>query len=313
MATVKIECTTEDAVVRYTTDNSEPTEESTLYESPFSINGVTVKAKGFKEGWTPSDTASADVPDKVPTPVLNLSRKGATVTGTISNTINNASYVYKRSSTPPSSETDGTVISGASFSFNDSTPCTVSVRGFAEGYEPSEVASDSISAQPSCATPSISQSGNTVTFTCSTSGATIHYSGCGKSGMCSSGDSISITQSGTMSAYATASYYKTSGTAQKICNYTAPTPTFPSFTVHYDSDAVYNGTTMPKWYVVCSNKPSGAEFVLHYSSSSSTLNLTDLNGNPCLYSRLISTSSFKNVVGSASGYLDRTVSTYTRD
>ena len=227
MATVKIECTTEDAVVRYTTDNSEPTEESTLYESPFSINGVTVKAKGFKEGWTPSDTASANVPDKVPTPVLNLSRSGATVNGTISNTIENASYVYKLSSAP-SSETDGTIISGTSFSFSNSSSCTVYVRGFAEGYEASEETSDSISAQPTCATPSISQTGNTVTFTCSTNGATIHYSGCGKSGTCSSGGSVSITQSGTMTAYATRSGYRQSGTASRSCTYTAPkcaTPT----------------------------------------------------------------------------------------
>ena len=78
--------------------------------------------------------------------------------------------------------------------------------------------------KPKCATPTISQSGNTVTFTCSTSGATIHYSGCGVSGTCSSGGSVTITESGTMTAYATRNGYTASYTASKSCIMALPTP-----------------------------------------------------------------------------------------
>lgn len=393
MKRVTITCGTPGAEIRYTLDNSEPTQSSNLYSGPFTVEDptaggtdITIKAKGFKADYQSSGVVSyvIEAPEmqKLATPTLSLSRSGATVTGTVGNTVSGASYRYKVSS-EPASETDGTAISGTTFSFSNASAVTVYVKGFMTGYLPSDSALASVSAQPTCATPSISQSGNTVTFTCSTSGATIHYSGCGKSGTCSSGGSVSITQSGTMTAYATRSGYKQSGTASRSCTYTAPkcatptvsqsrstvtmscstpnatiywkeagetgytqytgpftisgvmiiqyyatapgytrsdegsttlsyTPTFPSFTVYYDSDAVYNGVTMPKWYVVCSNKPSGAKFVIHDSTGSSTMSLTDSNGNPCVYSRLTTPSTFESVVGSASGYSDRTVSTYTR-
>ena len=40
-----------DAVIRYTTDGSEPTENSSVYKMPFVINKQTVvKARGFRDG-----------------------------------------------------------------------------------------------------------------------------------------------------------------------------------------------------------------------------------------------------------------------
>ena len=57
---VIISTTTADATIRYTTNGSEPTSSSTAYSSPFSVSSTTtIKAKGFKDGWTPSATASA--------------------------------------------------------------------------------------------------------------------------------------------------------------------------------------------------------------------------------------------------------------
>jgi alpha-tubulin suppressor-like RCC1 family protein len=47
------------ATIRYTTDGSTPTASSTLYTGPLLINtGMTVKAMGFKTGWTSSAVAS---------------------------------------------------------------------------------------------------------------------------------------------------------------------------------------------------------------------------------------------------------------
>jgi len=59
--TININTVTPGAEIRYTLDGSEPTEESTLYESPFLIeNTCTVTAKAFKESWTPSYPADSD-------------------------------------------------------------------------------------------------------------------------------------------------------------------------------------------------------------------------------------------------------------
>ena len=57
---VSISCTTENAEIRYTTDGTDPTESSSLYTSPLTINETTtVKAKAWKEGYTASNVASA--------------------------------------------------------------------------------------------------------------------------------------------------------------------------------------------------------------------------------------------------------------
>lgn len=192
-------------------------------------SALTVYVRGFYPGYEMSDPVGSSVAQYVPklqTPTLSLSRSGSTVSGTVGNRVSGATYRYGINSIP-SSETDGSAVSSSgTFSFSNSSALTVYVRGFMSGYTMSDAASASVSSYtpPKCATPTISQSGNTVTFRCSTSGATIHYSGCGKSGTCSSGGSVTISQSGTMSAYATASGYSTSSTATKYCSYTAPTP-----------------------------------------------------------------------------------------
>ncbi|MFO7659889.1 MAG: chitobiase/beta-hexosaminidase C-terminal domain-containing protein, partial [Candidatus Cloacimonadaceae bacterium] len=54
---ISISCATQDAVIRYTTDNSEPNSTSIIYTSPISVfESTTFQAKGFKSGWNPSPT-----------------------------------------------------------------------------------------------------------------------------------------------------------------------------------------------------------------------------------------------------------------
>jgi hypothetical protein len=56
---IVISCPTSGAVIRYTSDNSNPTESSFLYTGPVSVSATTtLKAKAFKTGWTPSDTVT---------------------------------------------------------------------------------------------------------------------------------------------------------------------------------------------------------------------------------------------------------------
>lgn len=230
-----------------------PDEASTLYADPFAVvDGDIIKARGYKDGMEPSEVAVFNVGNETfAQPTLSLSRSGSTVNGTIGNTVEGATYRYRTGSAPQSA-TDGTAISGTTFSFTSSSAVTVYVVGFKSGYLPTSPVSKSVSAYtPKCATPSISQSGNTVTFTCSTSGATIHYSGCGKSGTCTSGGSVSITQSGTMTAYATKSGYTQSSTASRSCTYTDPTPRLPTPALKkYTSDGngylyLTNGSSYP--------------------------------------------------------------------
>ena len=198
-------------------------------------SALTVYVRGFYPGYEMSDPVGSSVAQYVPklqTPTLSLSRSGSTVSGTVGNRVSGATYRYGINSIP-SSETDGSAVSSSgTFSFSNSSALTVYVRGFMPSYTMSDAASASVSSYtpPKCATPTISQSGNTVTFRCSTPGATIHYSGCGKSGTCSSGGSVTISQSGTMSAYATASGYSTSSTATKYCSYSQPKCATPVIT-----------------------------------------------------------------------------------
>lgn len=60
--TVSITCETENAVIRYTTDGSEPTETSTTYTEPFQVSATTtIKAKAWKTDLAPSFTAIANI------------------------------------------------------------------------------------------------------------------------------------------------------------------------------------------------------------------------------------------------------------
>lgn len=58
--TVEITCKTKDAVIRYTTDGTNPDKDAAVYSKPISIEkDTTLKAKAFKEGMLDSAVASA--------------------------------------------------------------------------------------------------------------------------------------------------------------------------------------------------------------------------------------------------------------
>ncbi len=62
-AEVDISCATQAATIYYTTDGSDPTKESSLYEQPFMVApGTTVKAKAYSEGRPPSEQAAGEYP-----------------------------------------------------------------------------------------------------------------------------------------------------------------------------------------------------------------------------------------------------------
>ena len=136
--------TVEGATYRYKV-GSAPTSASdgTAITGTGSVNNssaVTIYVAGWYTGhYNPSDAGSDSVSQYTPTlqtPTLSLSRSGSTVNGTIGNTVSGATYVYKVGSAP-TSQSDGTTISGTSFSFSNSNAVTVYVKGFKSGYNPS--------------------------------------------------------------------------------------------------------------------------------------------------------------------------------
>jgi len=57
----KTQLVTAGAHIYYSIDGSEPTEQSALYRTPFSVgSNTTVRARAFKDGWAPSSIAAAE-------------------------------------------------------------------------------------------------------------------------------------------------------------------------------------------------------------------------------------------------------------
>ena len=94
---VIISTTTADATIRYTTNGSEPTSSSTAYSSPFSVSSTTtIKAKGFKDVWTPSATASATYTiEPTPPPANFVFVQGGTFHNGTSNVTLSSFYIDK--------------------------------------------------------------------------------------------------------------------------------------------------------------------------------------------------------------------------
>lgn len=140
---VQISCTTSGAAIHYTTNGAEPTLSSPTYSNPINVSSTTtIKAKGFKDGWTPSATASATYtitsPNTVATPTF--SPPGGTYSATqsvsISCTTSGAAIHYTTNGSEPtaSSPTYSSPISVA-------TTTTLKAKGFKDGWTPSATAS----------------------------------------------------------------------------------------------------------------------------------------------------------------------------
>ena len=73
---ITITTETPDADIYYTTDGSEPTVETgILYTGAFDVHETcTIKAKGFKENWEPSEVVSKEIVVKLPTPEISLTQ-----------------------------------------------------------------------------------------------------------------------------------------------------------------------------------------------------------------------------------------------
>jgi len=92
--TVSITCADADAVIRYTTDGTEPTESSTIYSQPFTVNTTTtIMAKAWKEGMTPSFTATANI--SFPAQVANIAAFKAAASNEPQQIMSDVTFVFR--------------------------------------------------------------------------------------------------------------------------------------------------------------------------------------------------------------------------
>ncbi len=96
------------AVLYYTTDDSEPTQSSTIYSSPFSLTkNATIKARAYLTDWDPSAIKTVSYELITPTPTLSHSAGTyqAPITVSLSGASGTSLYCTQDGSTPSASST----------------------------------------------------------------------------------------------------------------------------------------------------------------------------------------------------------------
>ena len=185
---VTLNCNTDGATVRFTTDGSEPTPASTAYSNPIPVNSgtVTIKAKAFKDNMADSDTASATYTigielTKVAAPTINPP------TGTYSSIQNAVLRCETGGSTirftvDGSEPTNSSTVYSSPVSVGSTT--TIKAKAFKDGMMESDtvstiyninIPSDEVT-PPTFSIPSGTYSSSqNVMLNCGTSGASIRY------------------------------------------------------------------------------------------------------------------------------------------
>lgn len=182
--TVTASTSSSGATIRYTLDGSEPAEASPVISTTQSVavdNPVTMRLKGWKDGWTPSDTAVLTFAFKVATPTLSPGggSYSAAQNVTVSTTSPGVTLHYTANGAEPTTS-DTTVASGSTVSIASSL--TLKVRGWRSGWTTSDLTSANyLLSLGTASTPTITPGSGTyaaeqtVTLTTSTSGAVIRY------------------------------------------------------------------------------------------------------------------------------------------
>jgi hypothetical protein len=177
--TVTISSSTPSASIYYTTSGSTPTTASTLYSSAIAVSKTeTLKALGVKTGYTNSAVGSAVYTLKVATPTFSpaAGSYGSAQTVSISDTTSGSTIYYTTNATTPT--TASTKYTSA---ITVSATETVEALGVLTGYSNSAVGTAVYTINGAAATPGFSpaagtySSGQTVTISDGTSGASIYY------------------------------------------------------------------------------------------------------------------------------------------
>jgi alpha-tubulin suppressor-like RCC1 family protein len=176
---VTITTSTSGATLRYTTDGSDPTSSSALYTGPVSIGfTTTLKARGFKTGWTDSDVKSGTYTMNFGTLTApTMTPASGTYTSSVTVTLSSS-----ESGTTIRYTTDGVEPTSASTAYTGPLALTLTTalkaKVFHPDYNASATTTQTYTIQS--ATPTFSPdggtyaAGQTITVT-SDAGTTIHY------------------------------------------------------------------------------------------------------------------------------------------
>lgn len=178
---VVISTSTPDAQIYYTTDGTDPTEDSTPYSAPVLIgSSTTLKARAYKDGWTPSTIAAAEytITGTVATPAFDppAGTYSAAQNVSISCATPGAQIRYTTDGNEPSAESE---LYAAPIYVDVST--TLKAKAFLQDWEPSATATAEYTLLISVADPVISPEAGAyidpiqVTISTSTPGATIRF------------------------------------------------------------------------------------------------------------------------------------------
>ncbi len=224
---VIVNCATSGATIYYTTNGSDPSESDPVITGGSSIhiaNTITLKARAFKNGWTPSEVVSGiySITGTVETPTFDPASGTYSTTQdvTISCLTSNAIIHYTTNGADPS-ESDPIYSSPVHIT----TTTLLKARAFKSGWEQSSVKSGNYTITGTIATPTFSPYPGTystaqdVTISCATSGTSIHFTTDGSDPtdsdpVITSGNSVHISSTTTLKAKA----YKTGWTPSSIAS-----------------------------------------------------------------------------------------------
>jgi len=168
--------------IRYTTNGSTPTQNSTLYTAPFPIDfSATVKAVAFRIDWLPSLAAEATYTLVVGTPTLNPPGGSyATAQSVVVTTVSSGADLHYTLDGGEPTQSDPTIVSGNSIPVAHSA--TLKVRGWRSGWTTSGLATGTyLLSLGTAATPILSPapatftSSQSVSMSTATNGAVIRY------------------------------------------------------------------------------------------------------------------------------------------
>ncbi|MDM8525122.1 chitobiase/beta-hexosaminidase C-terminal domain-containing protein [Desulfococcaceae bacterium HSG8] len=179
--TAELLCDTPGALIRYTTDGTEPTENSQLYTAQISVPAtMTIRAKGFKTEWEPSETVTGKytITGTVETPGFSPSpgRYTGGQTVRLSCATSGAVIHYTTDGTEP---WENSPVYSDPVSVSAST--TIRAKGFKDGWKPSVTSAGTYTITGTVSSPVFSPAPGTyltarsVTLSCDIAGASVYY------------------------------------------------------------------------------------------------------------------------------------------
>ncbi|MFA7709039.1 MAG: chitobiase/beta-hexosaminidase C-terminal domain-containing protein [archaeon] len=176
---IVLSTTRTETIIRYTLDNSEPDESSTIYENPIIITDDTIlKAKSYRDGFAPSTTADFNYTvQKVTTPTASQPNGNVNYLSqvTLSTTTTDATIRYTLDGLPPN---ESSLVYSSPLIIDSNK--TIKVIAYKDGFAPSGTITFNYTIQTvmtptSSSPPGFIDYGSQVALSTTTPGAVIRY------------------------------------------------------------------------------------------------------------------------------------------